>query len=183
MDSKKLKSLQDFSRKIFEKNKDIIFDIVLFGSSIKGKAKPADIDIAVVFKKKIGQERINKIFEGLGQFHMEYVFLEELYKETLWPTILQEGYSLLQSKHVYKMLGFDSMFLFVYDLKKLNNSNKSRFSHALFGKKKRDGLLFEMKGKQLGRGCIAIGTENSERMRSFFETWNVSYSVYRALLH
>ncbi|MBI4163559.1 MAG: hypothetical protein HY512_01740, partial [Candidatus Aenigmarchaeota archaeon] len=165
------------------KNKGNIFDIVLLGSSVKGKTKPEDTDITVIFNQSISQEKIHKIIKLFKGTHTEYVFLKELYKETLWPTIIQEGYSLIHAEFIHKLIGFNSGFLFVYDLKSLEKSSKSRFSHALFGRADNEGLLYELKGKQLGRGCISVPTENSEKIRSFFETWKTNYSVYRTLLY
>lgn len=183
MDLEKLKSLQVLSRKIHSKNRGLIFDIVLFGSSIKGKAKPGDIDIVLILNKKAGAEKLNSIISVFKEAHTEYVFLSELYKEPLWATIIQEGYSLLTSEQLCKKLGFDSYFLFVYDLKNLGRVSKSRFSHALFGRSGSKGILKDAKGKRLGKGCIAVPTEVSEKLRSFFETWKVNYSIYRSLLY
>ena len=45
-----------------EKGKSI-FDIVLYGSAVKGKSKPQDIDILVIFKYGSLKERLNKIQE------------------------------------------------------------------------------------------------------------------------
>jgi len=183
MDSKNLKSLQDLSKKIYLNNKDHVFDIVLFGSSVKGKNRPRDIDIAIIISSKIPQDRINSILSLFKGMHAEYVFLSELYKETLWPTILQEGYSLIHSDFVHKILGFDSSVLYVYDLANLDKVSKSRFAHALLGRKKGDGLLSEFGGKPLGRGCVSVPIENSEKIRSFLETWKINYSVYKTLLY
>ena len=182
MDLKKLRPLQGLSRMVYQKNKNSVFDIVLFGSSVKGKTAPRDIDVAVIFSSKIPQNKINKILRHFKGFHAEYVFLSELYKETMWPTILQESYSLIHSEFVYKTLGFESSLLFVYDLKKLDGVSKSRFSHALFGRVENTGVLYEAGGKQMGRGCISVPIEKSEKIRSFFETWKISYSVHKALL-
>ncbi|MBI4155139.1 nucleotidyltransferase domain-containing protein, partial [Candidatus Woesearchaeota archaeon] len=38
------------SKKLYQNYKDKIIDIVLFGSSVKGKYSPADIDIAIILK-------------------------------------------------------------------------------------------------------------------------------------
>ena len=183
MDSERLKSLQVLSKEVYEKNKEHIFDIVLLGSAIKGKDKPKDIDITIIFNQPIPQEKIYKFIKLFEGTHAEYVFLRELYKETLWATIIQEGYSLIHTEFIHKLMGFNSGFLFVYDLKSLEKASKSRFSHALFGRAKNKGLLYELKGKQLGKGCISVPTEASEKIRSFFETWKTNYSVYRTLLY
>ena len=44
-----------------EKADKAIFDIVLYGSAVKGKYKPADIDIVVIFKEGTLKERLQKI--------------------------------------------------------------------------------------------------------------------------
>ena len=38
--------------KFYKKNKDIILDIIIFGSFIKGKENPKDIDILILYKNK-----------------------------------------------------------------------------------------------------------------------------------
>ena len=182
MDSEKLRSLQVLTKEIYAENREFIFDIILFGSSIKGKTKPRDTDIVVVFNQKLPQNKINNMLSLFQNCHSEYVFLEELYREPLWTTIIQEGYSLIHSEFVHSVLGFESYFLFTYDLKNLGKVSKSRFSHALFGRKK-DGLLSEIGGKVFGKGCVLVPTEKSEKMRSFLETWKINYTVYRSLLY
>lgn len=180
---KKLKGLQVLSKSVYEKNKGLIFDIVFFGSAVKGKTKPRDIDIAIIFNQKVQQQKLNGIISQFKDKHAEYIFLDELYKEPLWATVLQEGYSLVRSEFIHKLIGFESSFLFVYDLENLDKVSKSRFCHALFGFGSNKGILREAGGKQLGRGSISVPTSNSEQLRSFLETWKVNYSVHRALLY
>ncbi len=180
---KKLKGLQALSRDAYTKNKEDIFDIIFFGSAVKGKTKPGDIDIAVIFNHKIGKEKIDTIISQFGNMHVEHLFLNEIYKEPLWATILQEGYSLVRSEFIHRLIGFESSFLFVYGLENLDKVSKSRFCHALFGFGSNKGILSEAGGKQLGRGCVSAPTANSEKVRSFLETWKVNYSVHRALLY
>src|SRR3989338_9654176 len=132
MDSEKLKSLRALSKDVYEKNKGNIFDIVLLGSSVKGKTKPEDIDITIIFNQPTTQDKIHKTINIFKGMHAEYVFLKELYNETLWATIIQEGYSLIHKEFIHKLIVFNSDFLFVYDLKSLEKTSKSQFSHALF---------------------------------------------------
>ena len=74
-----LEQLKKTSKKICNENKNV-FDVVLFGSSVKGKFKPGDIDLCVVFKNKISQQGVINILNLLKPFHVEHLFLDELYK-------------------------------------------------------------------------------------------------------
>ena len=42
-------------KKLIEKEKEI-HDIVVFGSIVRGKEKPGDIDVMVIFKKNVNKE-------------------------------------------------------------------------------------------------------------------------------
>ena len=176
MPMKGLKKLKNLSKKVYKKHKKIIFDIVLFGSAVKGKAKPEDIDIAVIFKQKINFSIIKKILGSFKGMHAEYLFLSDIYKEPLWNALLQEGYSLLNGKFLYEMKGLNPFALFNYNLKNLTSVEKTKFSHSLFGRKK-DGILYKLKGKVLGRGSILVPIKNSEKIREVFERWKVDYNM------
>lgn len=179
--SERLKSLQSLSRKVCKAEKSV-FDVVLFGSSIKEKYRPGDIDICIIFRQEMEErkrERIAEVFKGC---HVEHLFLHELYKEPLWQTLIHEGFSLVKNKFVHEIFGFDSQIIFRYDLKKLDSVKKSMFSHALVGRDGEGGVLRQTKGIVLGKGCVMIPAEASEKIREFLETWGVEYSVMKALV-
>lgn len=44
-------------KRFFIKNKDILLDIIIFGSFIKGKEKPNDIDLLILYKNKKNLEK------------------------------------------------------------------------------------------------------------------------------
>src|SRR3989344_1739284 len=48
---KNIKFLYEINE-FYNKNKDKIIDIILFGSAIKGKENPRDIDLLILFKEK-----------------------------------------------------------------------------------------------------------------------------------
>ena len=52
-----LKSLESISKKFSEKEK--LFDIILYGSAVKGKDEPRDIDIVLIFFDKEIRERLD----------------------------------------------------------------------------------------------------------------------------
>ena len=77
MFSKELRKLQSRSKALLKKNRKIIFDIVLFGSIVRGKYNPEDVDVAVIFKEKISRAKIDSMLSQLKNFHAEYFFLDE----------------------------------------------------------------------------------------------------------
>ncbi len=180
---KELKVIINKSRKLIKENGNI-FDITLIGSSIKGKSKPSDIDLIIIFKRKIPQKDIeialNKIRSS--NIHAGYVFFEDLYKESIWQTIIHEGISLKNNKKISNLLGFKSSIIFSYNLKKMKPADKSRFSHSLYGRKKTEGLLFEVKGEELGRGCFSVPVEKSEEIYDFFKKWSIDFKVKKSLI-
>lgn len=178
---KQLKALKKKSRQVYKKNKDIIFDIVAFGSTFKEKAKPSDIDICVIFLSSVKKNSIDKILGEFSECHASYLILSEIYSEPLWMTLFHEGYSLLKNKFLYKIFNLNSFIIFKYNLKKMNAVQKSSFSHALFGRK-RDGILYKLNGKILGRGCVMVPIEKSEKVREVLERWKVDYSISRAFI-
>jgi predicted nucleotidyltransferase len=182
MPSAGLRNLQTLSKRACKENRESVFDIVLFGSFIKEKFRPEDIDLCIIFTRKIGQDEIRRISGSFKGCHVEHLFLNEIYKEPLWSTLIHEGYSLTENRFLHEILGFKSYMLFTYSLKRLPPVRKSMFSHALFGRERTGGILKEVKGKTLGRGCIIVPVENSERAREFLETWKIDYSVTKAFL-
>ena len=48
--------LTKISRAFFKRHERQLKDIVLFGSFVRGKAKPEDIDILIIFKTKVNKD-------------------------------------------------------------------------------------------------------------------------------
>lgn len=181
MPSEKLKELQSLSRRICKAEK-ALFDVVLFGSYIKEKSRPGDIDICLVFRADAKQTEIDRIAPVFKGCHVEHLALPELYKEPLWQTLIHEGYSLTKGKPIHEILGFKSQMIFTYNLEKLSPVKKSMFSHAMFGRDGASGILGQSKGVVLGRGAVMTPVTSSEKVREFLDTWGVEYSVVKALV-
>jgi len=182
MFSKELRKLQSKSKALLKKNKKIIFDIVLFGSIVRGKYKPEDVDVAVIFKEKIPRTKIDSIVSQLKNFHTEYIFLDEIYSEPVWQTLISEGFSLTKNKFLHEILGMKSWFLFTYNLDNLIPTEKPKFFNAVFGRTKGTGLLKELGGRSLGRGAIIVPLENVDKMREILDRWKVNYNVKKIFI-
>ena len=167
----KLQSLKKSLLTIYTKNKDKIFDIVLFGSAVKGKEIVSDIDVAVIFKAR--DDSLLKKIRYLG-VHVNYVLLDELYKEDLWKTLIKEGVSIVYGKKVSSVFGLNSYGLFTYNLTKIKR--KARFSQVLSGYKS-EAMLKKVEGNILRPGVILVPVSKVELFRTFLETWGADYTL------
>lgn len=116
--------------------REVVFDVVLFVSAVKGKLSAKDYDICMVFK-----HRTVKNLEGtLGRFrsiegvHITHVSREDLFSEPLWLTLIAESESVLKEKPVAERLGPYCAMIFSYDLKALTPQKKMRFYNAVLGR-------------------------------------------------
>lgn len=171
----KLQGLKKNLLDIYRKNKEKIFDILLFGSVLKGKENVEDVDVAVIFKDKEDINILNSIKNVSKEVHVDFLFLTELYKQSLWKTLIREGYSIVYKKKLSSVFDFQSYGLYVYDLTGLG-SRKSRFSQVLSGYKA-ESVLDKVKGIILRPGVIMVPIEHVEYFRTFLETWNVKYKL------
>src|SRR3989344_2972416 len=110
-----------------------IVDIIVFGSAIKGKVEPRDIDIAVIGNKKI---------EIQGDFHVSYLKTEDFFvnQPSIVTTLLREGYSLKNKKPLSESLRFQSRALYRYELSSLSNSQKVKIVNVLRGLRGSKGM-------------------------------------------
>ncbi len=179
MDSKKHSSLQILKKNlvsIYKKNKEKIFDIVLFGSIVKGKSFSEDIDICVIFKNKEDMTILKEIssINTEIKLHVTRLSLNELYTEKLWLTILREGFSIIHNKTIIEILNLEAYGLYTYNL--TNIKNKSRFSQILKGYKS-TSMIEKVNGKLLKPGVILVPIKKVEEFRSFLENWKVKYTL------
>lgn len=165
-----------------------IIDIFIIGSSIKNKLSPRDIDIIMLLKEKSYKGIENDLFEisedikKLGEIHIEPLFLENIFSEKIFLTIIHEGISVRHGKKISELLKINSFALFSYSLKNLDKISKVKFAYALYGRKK-DGILYREKGKPLGQGSFLVPTEKEEIFKELFKSWKVNYSSKRAFVN
>lgn len=159
------------------KNKEIL-DIVLFGSSIKGKILPKDIDIAIITKNP---EKIKSI-EG---FHISVLKPDDFFinPPTIINTLMREGYSLKNNKSFSEIYRFSNKILFIYGLKSLKASTKVRVVNILRGKGKEKGFVTENKGEWLANQVFIIPTEKEYIFEKFFLNFKIKYRKFYVLMH
>ena len=157
-------------------------DMIIFGSALKGKSRPSDIDIAIIIDEK--KNNIEKISQELSQLRIDLHITKinpcNLLMETrLWSTLIHEGFSVKKQRFLSEMFNLRPMLLFQYELKDLDKIKKQAFCHALYGTGGRESFLDTVKGEKIGRNSVLVPVSRAEEMRSFLETWDLIYKLRR----
>ena len=160
-----------------------ILDIILFGSAIRGKEKPKDIDILIIYTKNAKDiieinyklrkelEKILKNIEIVGKKYKEIFSPEFLARES----VLSEGFSMRQGKFISESLGFRNLVLFKYSLKRMSKSKRMLFYYSLHGRNKQGGILKSLKAYKFSDSIILSRVESSEIFKEFFNKWGIEF--------
>lgn len=175
MNSKLLYLIRNKLKHCF-KDKDIL-DIVLFGSAVKGKSLPGDIDIAVISEN-------SKEIEIPG-FHISILKPKDFFINTpsIVHTLLREGYSLRNMKSFSEVYKFLNKVLFVYELVNLTSVGKVRAVNILRGKASEKGLVKESNGEWLANRVFTVPVEKDYIFERFFLNFKIKYKKYFILIH
>jgi len=164
-----------------------IVDIIIFGSAVKGKEFPEDIDLCIIFRKKENIEVANDISNKLKNLnvHISTLTIDNFFKKphSLAKTIFLEGKSIFTGKSVIGNLGFSSATLYSYNLSKLEQSEKVRFVYLLKGRKDEMGIVKRFKGEWLADSCFMIPVEKDDEMLQIFKKWKVPFTKKEVFIH
>ncbi|MDP1729334.1 MAG: nucleotidyltransferase domain-containing protein [archaeon] len=169
-------SLAKNKLKEFIKTKEVL-DVILFGSAVKGKAAPNDIDVAL-----ITNSIINKNIEG---FHISILKPEEFIVNppSLVTALLKEGYSLKHNRPFAENYRFSNKVLFNYELAGLDASSKVRAVNMLRGIGKSKGLVEENKGEWLVNQVFIAPIESDSILERFFINQKIKFKKSYVLIH
>ncbi|PIU76043.1 hypothetical protein COS75_01130 [Candidatus Pacearchaeota archaeon CG06_land_8_20_14_3_00_35_12] len=163
-----------------------IADIFLFGSAVKGKEFPKDIDICVIFRKKILEKTLKEIEDKLKDFnvHISFLNVDNFFRKphSLIKTLLVEGISILSGKPFAQNFGFFAYVLYSYDLSKLKPSEKVKFVYLLKGRKA-EGMVKKMNGEWITDSCFIIPIQNDSEMLIILKKWAIPFKRKEALIH
>lgn len=177
-DYSRLKERVDETLALAKFDKDKIVDIVLFGSSVRGKTKAGDIDVCIVTR----DGRFGNLAVKAEDLHLTELGLSTFPGNSMWSTLLHEGISLVSGRPYHEHLGFLGKALYWYDLKRLKQKDKVRFFYALKGRKGKKGFIDEIGGACLAKGVIITPVSSDDKLREFFDTWKLPYSRRRILV-
>ncbi len=185
-----MQKLKSQLKKICEREK-LVVDIILFGSAVREKAKPNDVDVAVLFREENYEEmdRVSYEIKKLGDsldlnLHIEPLAIDNIHTEPVYLSLIHEGFSVRHGDFINKKLKTESMLLVTYSLKNLTHSQKTLFGYALKGRKEgAKSILRESGGEAIGRNNILVPVEKSEKIRSFLDSWKkISYKTRRVIV-
>jgi len=166
-----------------EKKNKTIFDIIIYGSVVKGKEKARDIDIMVIFLEGSLRDRLNQIQDIKSKLKkisasidIKQMLLKDLFSSSFLARtgILLEGFSIFKNKKFCETLGFRSFTLFWYNLGGLSHSQKVKFNYILAGRNTK-GILKELGGVRLVNGAVKIPIENSAVFEEILKNNHVNY--------
>lgn len=162
-----------------------VVDILLFGSAVKGKSNPSDIDLCIVFRDKVDLSIVKEAESILeDKFHVSSLVVDNFFTNihSLAKTVLFEGKSILTNKTLTESLGFDSSLFFSYNLSKEDNSKKVRFVYLLRGRGNDIGLVKRWGGEFVSNNAFILPVDRDNEAQEVFDSWKVNFKRKRLLL-
>ncbi|WP_456366323.1 nucleotidyltransferase domain-containing protein [Thermococcus sp.] len=175
--------MSELAREFKEKNPDV-WDILLYGSSVKGKKRPNDVDIAVIFEKGDPFEiafHFKTVLEEAGfspeKLDVKGFLLKELFDENnlVSLALLVEGYSLLNGKFLHEILNAKGYTLFRFSYSSLPQNEKVRFIYSLRGRRKEGGILKRLNALELAPGVVLVPVGSTFEFEEFLSRWRLDY--------
>jgi predicted nucleotidyltransferase len=158
-----MKALVKKLKQVLKRKKEVI-DIILFGSYVKGKMSPSDIDLAILGENSL-QAEVKKMLRDIVGKKADIQFLTlQQYDSFLWVTLIREGFSVKHNKYLYQLHGIDPVLLYKYSLKDLTASKKVMFDRAI---KKFTHIT------KLSNRVVLVPIAHSDEFADFLRYWNI----------
>jgi predicted nucleotidyltransferase len=170
--------------------KSEVIDILLFGSTARGKDSPGDIDFLIIFSDQVEdyliisnnlRKELDKIYKNIEVIALKY---RDLFSSTFLAreAVLSESYSFRNKEYLSRSFGYKNFTLFKYSLKNLNKSKRMQFYYSLYGRGKQKGVLENNQAIKFSKEIILALVENSEIFKKFFESWKLEYTEFPILI-
>ena len=175
------------AKEIFKEYKKEIIEIVVFGSFVKGKILPKDIDVCIIFREKINEEINRKIKENLSKelsIHVSSLLIDNFFLKphSLAKTLLKEGVSLINEKSLSENLGFSQCVLYSYSLRDKKPNEKTKIVYVLKGRSKEQGFVVSSKGEWVADNCFIVPISVDNEIIKIFSKWQVKFERKNILL-
>ena len=165
-----------------------IEDIILFGSFVRGKTKPQDVDVLLIFQIVVDKEVEYTIRKVLEKFYPNLSLLSKTIKTVQDPafdareSILFEGISLLDGVYYCSKYGFSARGMFRYEFKNWSSLQRTKFYHAFNGRRSTKGIVDRTQSIKLSDKVVLVPVENIELFKEFLESWGLEYRYIPLLL-
>lgn len=168
-----LKNLTKKLKPLLKKYK--LNDIVIFGSFVRGKFNPNDLDIALIVKnenKELIFNAENEIKSICEKSDIIILNFDEIY-EPLFASIFKEGFSILKEEFFYNLHGVEPLKLYKYSIKFLNPVQKVQFERGL------NKIIKSINGVKIVRSVVLVPLNLSEEFEEFLKTWKIHFETER----
>ena len=170
-----LESLKKLCKKVL-KNYPELKDIIIFGSFIRKKNNPKDIDLALIIQKyKVKSGTIGKItkeFDIFKKIDIEVIDSENIYLDPLFWRIAREGFSVKHNKFISKSAQIKPVVFYEYSLNGLSKTKKVQFNRAIHN---------TIKGNIIKKGSIWVPISESEKFKELINSWNLKTKSFEAV--
>ena len=167
---------------------DHLLDVFVFGSTIRGSQKPNDLDILLLFTKKVDIKIELNVRNILRVFYSNISIVSKTEKTILDPSfdaresILFEATSLIDGANLAEKYGFKSFGMFKYSFKDWNKLTKTKFYYALNGRSGKTGIFQNLDCIKLSDQIILVPLDKIELFRDFLKSWNLEHKYIPLLL-
>ncbi len=165
--------------------KDELIDILLFGSVVRGKTKPQDIDLCLVFRREVNLNLLKEIESILGEdYHLSSLVVDHFFTNphSLAKTILLEGKSIITGKRFTDNFGLTSFSLYSYDLSSQPPSQKVKFVYLMRGRDGQEGLIRKLKGYFISNNSFVVPLEFDSQLIEVLDQWNIKYNRKKIMM-
>jgi len=173
---------------LLKKYRGVLLDIIVFGSSVRGKKFPKDLDIILFFRNTEDEDvvyAIRKFLEGKGVvpdiISKDY---DSLFDKNFLgrESILSEGFSVLHNGFLSQKAGYSNGVLLKYDLRGLTKSKRILFYYALHGRNGAKGVVDVLGLRKMFDGAVFCPVNNLEDAKSFFIHHNILFEEIPVLI-
>lgn len=145
-----------------------IYDFIIFGSAVKGRLTPRDIDIAVITASKDPAqtgELKTAIDKEIKNAHVQLICYEDFIKSKYPYYALFEGYSVKEYKFLPEKFHIRRKVLYTFNLDGLIQTKKVMFNKALRFIIKNTG------SEKTGKGSVLVPIKSTAEFNDFFSHW------------
>ncbi|MFH1064779.1 MAG: nucleotidyltransferase domain-containing protein [Candidatus Woesearchaeota archaeon] len=184
----KNKVFNSLINRFHKENKSEILDIVLFGSSVRGKRKPNDVDLLLIFREKESIDTAYELRKLLKVLDYDFQIITKTYDKLFdkhfvaREAFLGEGYSLIKKMNISEGLGYTTKTIFKYSLKGFTQSRRMQLQYALYGRDKKSGIVNEFGLVKFADAVFLCPTENADKLKEFLEYWKINFESFPLLI-
>jgi hypothetical protein len=82
-----------------------------------------------------------------------------------------------------KDAGFETYFIFIFNLKGLTASKNTMFRYALNGRRGSKDILELKRCEHLGSGIIKVSIEHSKEFKDFLDNFKIDYKMQKGMFY